>query len=181
MARASGPLIHAITPAPGGTGQEMETMKLYDSKGRIMRLAPPPRPADDAQPIGWVDGLAVWGVVSALWAHGETLSGFVTPADRAAVWATGMENWDGHTWDVPHVADVPLNWREIAAEYAAKQAAENAAWQAGEAARAAADADRKARAAAEAAAKAPSRAPEYHGKWGDFSRGESGRWDRHED
>ena len=66
-------------------------MKLYDKNGRAMRLTPPPRPADDAQPIGWVGGLAVWGEVNADWAHGQTRTGFVTPAERAAVWATGME------------------------------------------------------------------------------------------
>lgn len=157
-------------------------MKIYDSQGRLLRPAPPPRPADNAHPIGWVGGLAVWGEVRSAWAHGETSSGFVTPAERAAVWATGMENWDGHTWDVPFVADVPLNWREIAAEYAARKAAEEAAWQAGAEARAAADADRKAREAAElAAVRAAPAAPAPHTKWGNFDRGESGRWDRYED
>jgi hypothetical protein len=155
-------------------------MQLYDKNGRHIRLTPPPRPADDAQPIGWVGGLAVWGEVNADWAHGQTRTGFVTPAERAAVWATGMENWDGHVWDIPDVKDVPLNWREIAAEDAAKKAAEQAAWEAGQSAR---DAEALARKAAEAAeaAKAPARAAEYHGKWGNFDRGESGRWDRYED
>lgn len=157
-------------------------MKLFDKNGRHIRAISPPRPADDAQPIGWVNGLAIWGEVSAEWAHGQTLAGFVTPAERAAVWATGMENWDGHTWDVPHVADVPLNWREIAAEYAAKQAAENAAWQAGQSARDAEDKARKEREAAElAAVRAAPAAPAPHTKWGNFDRGESGRWDRYED
>jgi len=145
-----------------------------------MRLTPPPRPADDAQPIGWVGGLAIWGEVRSAWAHGQTLAGFVTPAERAAVWATGVANWDGHKWDVPFVADVPFNWREIAAEYAAKQAAEEAAWQAGAAAREAAEAERKARAVEAAAAKRRPEATE-HNKWGNWDRGESGRWDRYED
>ncbi len=155
-------------------------MRLFDKNGRHIRVTPPPRPADDAQPIGWVGAFAVWGEVSAAWAHGQTLAGFVTPAERAAVWVTGMQNWDGHTWDVPIVADVPLNWREIAAEQAAKEAAEQAAWQAGAAARDAADAERKARAAAEAAKSRPE-APAPHTKWGNWDRGESGRWDRYED
>ena len=158
-------------------------MKLYDKNGRAMRLTPPPRPADDAQPIGWVGAFAVWGVIDAPWAHGETLTGFVTPAERAAVWATGMENWDGPVWDVPCVVDVPLDWRQIASEDAAKKAAEQAAWAAGQSARDAEALARKAAEAAEAAeaAKAPARAAEYHGKWGNFDRGESGRWDRYED
>ena len=154
-------------------------MKLFDKNGRHMRLTPPPRPADDAEPIGWVGALAVFGEVHAEWAHGQTLTGFVTPAERAAVWVSG-KNWDGPVWDVPCVADVPLNWRQIAAEYAAKEAAEQAAWEAEAPAREAARAAREA-AEAEAAAKAPARAPEYHGKWGNFDRGESGRWDRYED
>lgn len=156
-------------------------MKLYDKNGRAMRLTPPPRPADDAQPIGWVGGLAVWGEVNADWAHGQTRTGFVTPAERAAVWATGMENWDGHVWDIPDVRDVPLNWRDIAAEHAAREAAEQAAWEAGEPAREAARVARE-KAVAEAAANPPpAPAPEYHAKCGNFDRGESGRWDRYED
>lgn len=158
-------------------------MKIYDKKGAKITLAPPPRPADDAQPIGWVDGLAVWGEVSSAWAHGETLAGWVTPAERAACWVTGMENWDGPVWDVPFVAGIPLNWREIAAEYAARKAAEEAAWQAGAAARDAEDKARKERreAAELAAAEAAPAAPAPHTKWGNFDRGESGQWDRYED
>ena len=157
-------------------------MKLYDKNGRAMRLTPPPRPADDAQPIGWVGAFAVFGEVRADWAHGQTLTGFVTPSERAAVWASS-QNWDGPVWDIPCVVDVPLNWREIAAEDAAKKAAEQAAWEAGQSARDAEAMARKAAEAAEAeaAAKAPARAAEYHGKWGNFDRGESGRWDRYED
>jgi hypothetical protein len=148
-------------------------MHLYDKNGRSIRLTPPPRPADDAEPIGWVGHLAVFGEVNADWAHGETLTGFVTPAERAAVWASS-QNWDGPVWDVPCVVDVPLNWRQISAERAAKEAAEQAAWDAGEPARKAAEAEA-------AANPQPTPTPEYHSKWGNFDRGESGRWDRHED
>ena len=153
-------------------------MKLFDKNGRHLRLTPPPRPADDAQPIGWVGAFAVFGEVRADWAHGQTLTGFVTPSERAAVWACG-KNWDGPVWGIPCVVDVPLDWRQIAAAHAAKEAAEQAAWDAGEPTREAARAAREA-AAAEAAANPPP-APEYHGKWGNWDRGESGRFDRHED
>ena len=156
-------------------------MKLFDKNGRHIRMTPPPRPADGAQPIGWVGPFAVFGEVCVEWAHGQTLTGFVTPSERAAVWATSA-NWDGPVWGIPCVVDVPLDWRRIAAEHAAKEVPEQAAWEAGEPAREAARAAREAAQAAEAeaAAKAPARDAEYHGKWGNFDRGESGRWDRYE-
>ncbi len=154
-------------------------MHLYDKNGRSIRLTPPPRPADDAEPIGWVGHLAVFGEVNADWAYGHTLKGIVTPVERAAVWASS-QNWDGPVWDIPCVVDVPLDWRNIAAEHAAREAAKQAAWEAGEPAREAARAAREAARAEAAANPQPAPAAEYHGKWGDFDRGESGRWDRYE-